>query len=1488
MGVVYKARQVKANRLVALKMILSRQHAGLHERVRFQIEAEAVARLTHPNIVHLHEVGDHDGLPFFSLEFCAGGSLDGKLQGRPLPPAEAAALAEKLARAVHYAHLRGVVHRDLKPANVLLTADGEPKITDFGLAKQLDSGSNLSQSGSVMGTPSYMAPEQAAGRVHDTGPAADVHSLGAVFYQLLTGRPPFEGATAYEVIQKVMSEEPVPPGRLNPTVPPDLGTICLKCLHKEPARRYASAEALADDLRRWREGRPIAARPVGQAERFFLWVRRRPGVAGLLAVLATVIVAAFAVITWQWRETRAALEREDRAKRERALAQVNALRDAAPGAVPGVLADLERHRPDVLPRLRELWAEGGDEAKRMRVALALLPAEPEAVRDDLVAWMLKADSPAEVLLVREALRPYRADVRPGLWARAADDLTPPGQRFRALVALAAFDPDSSRWAQAGDPVVRQLLAANPLHLGTWAAALRRVRGSLLGPLTQVFRGGRLPAQRQAAAVVLADLAADRPDLLGELVLEADPDQYAVLRPGLSAHREQARARMRRELAVELAPDWKDAPLDPAWAEPAAELRREVESADGLLAERFALCQRLPLERLAAVAEGLRRCGYRPVKVRPWAQGDAVRAAVVWTRDGRDWHLAIGLGAEEVQKQDQAQRQAGRIPEDAAGYRQGDWRYAVVWVRAKAGEVGRLDVGRPHAEMEERFQEHTRAGFLIWSLQMACEPDGGLRYCWVWRDSSEPQPSSHAYWGNVHSYFESRVAMPEHLLVDVSLVVLPAPDLAGQWRRDLEQADKAVAAKPGDAAALTRRGQLYLRLGQEDRGLADLDAAIRAGPPANAYALRAQVHARAGRARQARADLEEFCKKVSDVGERARLKSSVAVFLEEEAVGLKELEETLSAHPNAGSLTFQAAGVYARAARVALTRQAARAAGLAAWPGPAVLFAPPPGPANGLSAHAGRALELLRQARANGYRELGGVLFDPDFETFRGHPGFRALMEESGAARRYANIWLGLEGREGAESHGLDPAAHLARCRELAGQGWRPAALAATGSESGGVVTASAWLRPVVPEAERERLARRQAQAAVTLLSLSDAAPVWPLFRQSPEPDLRSQLVWRAGLLGLDPKPLVRHLLEERDVSARRALVLALGEFTAEQLPPAVRGPLTETLLRWYRDDPDPGLHGAIDWLLRHGKEGPEPRPLEWGQAEALRQEDERLKRRDPDGLRDWYVNGQGQTYVVITGPVEFRMGAPLGEVERTKKEIPHRRRIGRSYAIAAKDVTLEQWRRFLKDRPDMRRSDAAFSPDADGPAVGVSWYDAARYCNWLSEKEGIPDTEWCYPKHADIKAGMKPLPDYLTRKGYRLPTEAEWEYACRAGTTSSRYHGCSLELLPRYAWHLQNARNRAWPVGQKRPNDLGLFDMLGNVFNWCNEGYDDYRSVGGFRAIFLEDREDTRAIDEREPLVLRGSSFETLPPLVRSASRGGAYPMNYWRSMGVRPVRTLP
>ncbi len=319
MGVVYKARQLSLNRLVALKMVLSGAHAGAAELERFRSEAEVAARVQHPNLVQIYEIGEHDGRPYFSLEFVDGGSLADAIKGRPQPPLMAAQTVETLARAVHAAHERGIVHRDLKPANVLVTATGVLKITDFGLAKRLD-GTGRTATGDILGTPLYMAPEQAAGKVKDIGPATDVYALGVILYELLTGRPPFVAEVSIDIVRQVISDEPLSPSRLQRRLPRDLVTVCLKCLEKDPKKRYPSAAALADDLRRFQNGEPIAARPATRVQRVVKWARRRPALAGLVAVSA---VAVLTLLIGGWAYSvqlhQALTEAQDRAEETRRL-----------------------------------------------------------------------------------------------------------------------------------------------------------------------------------------------------------------------------------------------------------------------------------------------------------------------------------------------------------------------------------------------------------------------------------------------------------------------------------------------------------------------------------------------------------------------------------------------------------------------------------------------------------------------------------------------------------------------------------------------------------------------------------------------------------------------------------------------------------------------------------------------------------------------------------------------------------------------------------------------------------------------------------------------------------------------------------------------------------------------------------------------------------------------------------------------------------------
>jgi serine/threonine protein kinase/formylglycine-generating enzyme required for sulfatase activity len=437
------------------------------------------------------------------------------------------------------------------------------------------------------------------------------------------------------------------------------------------------------------------------------------------------------------------------------------------------------------------------------------------------------------------------------------------------------------------------------------------------------------------------------------------------------------------------------------------------------------------------------------------------------------------------------------------------------------------------------------------------------------------------------------------------------------------------------------------------------------------------------------------------------------------------------------------------------------------------------------------------------------------------------------------------------------------------------------------------LPPELPSShqDREKLAKRQVNAAVALLRMGQPARVWQLLMHSPDPRVRSYLIHRMYSLAVDVKTIIKRLEEEPDVTVRRALILSLGEFDPESI--AERPALVAKLMKSYQKEVDPGLHGATEWLLR-----------QWNQEDALQESGEQLKKekdqrlehilkylanRDASSpkanpLKDarWYVNGQGQTMMVIPGPATFQIGSPPTEEGRVggandKTEQQMERRIGRSFAIAAKAVTVEEFKKFRGHQYNKE-----FSNKPNCPLNMVTWFDAAAYCNWLSDLEGL---EAVYERNASglYGPGMKVKANYLQLSGYRLPTESEWEYACRAGAVTSRYYGETEELLGKYAWYTTNSLNRRMlPVGSLKPNDLGLFDMLGNTQQWCEDRALPY--IGG------EDKEDTKdlkGITQDVPRVLRGGAFLNPAADIRSASPNSNLPSSRDSLNGFRLARTL-
>jgi serine/threonine protein kinase/WD40 repeat protein len=496
MGIVYRAWQAELKRTVALKMLIAGSQASPEAAARFRVEVEAMARLRHPNIVQIHGVGQHAGAPYLVLELVEGRSLAQTLAGTPQPAEWSARTMEALARAIHSAHLLGVVHRDLSPANVLMAADGTPKVTDFGLAKLLIGGGSMrTNTGDLLGTPSYMAPEQAGSLDGTIGPATDVYALGAILYEMLTGRPPFKAERPLETLRQVIHEEPVTPSRLRPRLPQDLETICLKCLHKEPGRRYASALALAEELRRYLEGRPIEARRSTRAERSWRWCRRNPGLAAAsitAASLLTIVAIGSTLAAWKFRRDSLRIQDAERATGANLL-------DSRMNLFESLVAQAQARRFSHREGQRFASLDALDRASKIARELNLTPDHFDRLRHEAIACMALPDLRATGRVIHR----------------------PPGVHF------VAFDRTMTRYAlRFRDGTIRIHRVADGAEIDRFAA----LGDSAIWVLFQFSPDGRYLATRHSPgwALTVRDVdrrtvALDAPGPVGRFVARFSPD-----------------------------------------------------------------------------------------------------------------------------------------------------------------------------------------------------------------------------------------------------------------------------------------------------------------------------------------------------------------------------------------------------------------------------------------------------------------------------------------------------------------------------------------------------------------------------------------------------------------------------------------------------------------------------------------------------------------------------------------------------------------------------------------------------------------------------------------------------------------------------------------------------------------------------------------------------------------------------------------------------
>jgi len=1099
----------------------------------------------------------------------------------------------------------------------------------------------------------------------------------------------------------------------------------------------------------------------------------------------------------------------------RASALVESLQKVGTPEVPAIVHQLSGYRRWADPRLVRTVRSTDDQSREhLHASLALLPVDASQV-DFLFDRLIKA-TPSELPVLRDALKTHRVILTPKLWTVLHKAKPGDLSMLPVASALASYDPDNAQWEGVGSKVVQALVSVDAIHLGPWIEALRPVGGKLSAPLATIFEDKERPeSEHKLATNILADYARDDPDRLAEPLMVADTKAYLSLFPVAEKRAEQTVPAFQAELAKKATYSWNDAPLDPSWPKPDAALASRIELAQGLLAERFAFCQTMALDEFLTTALALRKSGYRPVRFRPFAYGRVVRVAAVWNRDGRSWQISSGLTAEEVRQRDDRNKKDGFLPVDVAGYiatekdgKPAD-RYAAIWVEKSADDDAQLNVGMTTDEQTD-FQGRLKEAKLIPRAGHAMiGAEGLMRYCGVWGRPPGAAITYQNYRDQFERNFEQIQAnLSDQLLIDVAVSGASRPQATrDRMQADLQSTDKKLKTRPDDLEARLARAMASFRLGENQKALDDFRVVTGDIPQAvSAKQYQVIALARLGKKQDARTELERFQK--GDAPEYSKL-SLAAVLAAELGEGADKTFETLETaidkQPQDADLRYSAACAFSLASKATSRSDRGKGRRLAE-----------------------RCLQLLAEAVKNDDADFGKMDEDAALDAIRDDPAFVEIMKAGHPDRRYAALWSSDASFEATSIFGLDPAAQLRKCRELIAQGYRPVSWSAsqTGTE-GPPLTASVWHRPVITEQTRDRLAERQARAAVALVRMGKAEEVWPLLRHSADPRLRSFIVNLLYPLGADPIVIAAELdrldspprpaergeggrrsgegssaptaamdaiLFHTETSMRRALILALGTYGTQRLSSGEREPLTGKLLDLYRNDPDSGIHGAAEWTLR-----------QWKQQEKLNELDAELIKVKDWGERRWYVKGQGQTYAVIEGPVEFRMGSPPTEPERSAWfEKPRRVRIPRRFAIAAKEVTIEQWQRFARTNTQLALPPSLvnqYSPDPDGPMIWFTWYIAANYCNWLSEQEGLPKDQWCYlPNEAGAYAeGMTIPANVLERSGYRLPTEAEWEFACRSGTVTSYYFGLSIELLGKYAWYRDNSRKHPRACGGLLP-----------------------------------------------------------------------------------------